>query len=229
MPLKNTIVLILLIIFSACQNSNVKKTESASIDYQLKSRLERILESDQGIREIVNGNISQEQKAELLEKMNLQTSEVEGGKIFDIMRKVDSTNLVAIEKIFKVYGYPAISLVGEPANMAPFYVIQHSNKVDAYLPIIREAASSGDVPKTSLALMEDRNLMYNGLEQKYGTQIKGLENKEGEWIYLLWPVKNIDSINIWRKEIGFDQDLEDYLKEMNVEFNLYSLEDIEKL
>ena len=83
--------------------------------------------------------------------------------------------------------------------------------------------------KTSLALTEDRNLMYKGVEQVYGTQIKGQANKKGEWIYYLWPIKSIDSINIWRKEVGFEQTLEEYLKEMDIEFKLYKINDLKDL
>ena len=145
------------------------------------------------------------------------------------MREIDSLNLSEIENIIKKYGYPSKSLVGEPANKAVFYVIQHSNQIDKYLPLIRKATENGDINTTSLALIEDRNLMYKGVEQIYGTQIKGQANKKGEWIYYLWPIKSIDSINIWRKEVGFEQTLEEYLKEMDIEFKLYKINDLKDL
>jgi hypothetical protein len=69
-----------------------------------------------------------------------------------------------------------------------FYVIQHSKKIDKYLPLIRKQQKNGDVAATSLALMEDRNLMYK-VEQIYGTQIKGQTNKRGEWIYFYGQLK----------------------------------------
>ncbi|MCF6279743.1 MAG: hypothetical protein L3J14_05285 [Flavobacteriaceae bacterium] len=77
--------------------------------------------------------------------------------------------------------------------------------------------------------MEDRNLMYKGIEQIYGTQIKGQSNKEGEWIYYLWPVKNIDSVNILRKNVGFEQSIEEYVKEKGVDFKLYKLNELKDL
>jgi hypothetical protein len=54
--------------------------------------------------------------------------------------------------------------------------------------------------------------MCKGLEQIYGTQIK-----------------KIDSIDIWRKEVGFEQNPEEYLREMNVEFKLYTINELKIL
>ncbi len=223
------IFLILSIILISCKEKNKTNLEQIKINVELKNKLETILLKDQGIREIVNGNLSDERKTELLSELNLKETDIKGSKKFDLMREVDSLNLIEVENIIKNYGYPGKSLVGEPANKAVFYVIQHSDKIEEYLPLIRKATENGDITKTSLALTEDRNLMYKGLEQIYGTQIKGQANKKGEWIYFLWPIKNIDSINIWRKEVGFEQNLEEYLREMDIEFKLYKINELKDL
>jgi len=223
------ILIILSIILISCKGKNETNPKEIKINVELKNKLETILKKDQGIREIVNGNLSNERKTELLSQLNLKESDIEGNKKFELMREIDSLNLIETENIIKNYGYPSKSLVGEPANKAVFYVIQHSDQIDKYLPLIRKASENGDVSKTSLALIEDRNLMYKGIEQIYGTQIKGQANKKGEWIYYLWPIKSIDSINIWRKEVGFEQTLEEYLKEMDIEFNLYKINDLNDL
>ena len=223
------IFLTLSITLSSCKESSNSNSEQIKINSELKNQLETILLKDQGIREIINGNLSDERKTELLSKLNLKEKDITGNRKFNLMREIDSINLLETENIIKKYGYPGKSLVGEPANKAAYYVIQHSNKIDKHLPLIRKATENGDIPKTSLALMEDRNLMYKGLEQIYGTQIKGQASKKGEWIYFLWPIKNIDSINIWRKEAGFEQNVEEYLKEMNVEFKLYKINELSDL
>ena len=222
-------LILLIVILSSCQGKNETNSEQTKVNFELKNKLEIILRKDQGIREIVNGNLSDERKAELLSELNLKETDIKGNKKFQLMRNIDSLNLVETESIIKTYGYPSKSLVGEPANKAVFYVIQHSEKIEKYLPLIRKAAKNGDISKTSLALTEDRNLMYKGLEQIYGTQIKGKANKNGEWIYFLWPIKSIDSINIWRKEVGFEQNLEEYLSEMDVEFKLYKINELGEL
>lgn len=223
------ILLILFLTLVCCKKSKNTSSEEVKINNALKKQLEKILLNDQGIREIVNGNPSDERKTELLTQMNLIETDVEGYKKFELMRKIDSINILEIEKIIKKYGYPSKSLVGEPANKTVFYVIQHSDKINKYLPLIRQATKNGDISQTALAMMEDRNLMEQGYEQIYGTQIKGQANKEGEWIYFLWPVKNIDSINIWRKQVGFELNLEEYLKKMDVEYKLYKISELSDL
>ena len=223
------ILIILSIAFSSCKEENQINTDQVKINVELQHKLESILTKDQGIREIINGNLSVERKAEVLLKLNLNKMDIEGNRKFKLMHEIDSINLVESEEIIKNYGYPSKLLVGEPANKAIYYVIQHSDKIEEYLPLIREATANGDLSKTSLALMEDRNLMNQGLEQIYGTQIKGQANKKGEWIYFLWPIKNFDSVNTWRSQVGFEQNLEEYLKDMDVEFKLYALKDLKNL
>ncbi|AGA76619.1 DUF6624 domain-containing protein [Echinicola vietnamensis] len=219
----------LLTILISCKKSDKDNSVENKINLELKANLENILLKDQGIREIVNGSLSEERKAELLTQMNLKESDIDGNKKFDLMRKIDSINILEIESIISKYGYPSKSTVGEPASKAVFYVIQHSDKISKYLPIIRKAAENGDITQTSLAMMEDRNLMEQGLEQIYGTQIKGKANKKGEWIYFLWPIKNADSIDTWRKQVGFKKSLEEYLKDMDVEFKLYQINELNDL
>ncbi|NJB37226.1 DUF6624 domain-containing protein [Croceivirga sp. JEA036] len=223
------IFLTLLTLISCNRNDKKDNSEKENINLELKSTLESILLKDQGIREIVNGNLSDKRKTELLTQMNLSENDIDGNRKFNLMRKIDSINIVEVENIIDKFGYPSKSLVGEPANKAIFYVIQHSNKINKYLPLIREATKNGDISQTSLAMMEDRNLMEQGLEQIYGTQIKGQANRKGEWIYFLWPIKNVDSINVWRKQAGFVQTVEEYLKEMDVEFKLYEINELSEL
>ena len=184
---------------------------------------------DQRIREIVNGNLSGERKAELLKQIDLSENDIEGNKLFSVMREIDSINLIKVENIIREHGYPGKALVGEPANKAVFYVVQHSDKIDQYLPLIRKAAQEGEISNTSLAMMEDRNLMDKGLEQIYGTQIRGKANKEGKWISFLWPVKNPESVNNLRKNAGFNTTIEEYLEAMDVENKFYKLNEIDDL
>ncbi|TKD61916.1 DUF6624 domain-containing protein [Flavobacterium sp. ASW18X] len=224
------IIFLTLLTLISCNRIDKKdNSEKENINLELKSTLESILIKDQGIREIVNGNLSDKRKTELLTQMNLSENDIDGNRKFNLMRKIDSINIVEVENIIDKFGYPSKSLVGEPANKAIFYVIQHSNKINKYLPLIREATKNGDISQTSLAMMEDRNLMEQGLEQIYGTQIKGQANRKGEWIYFLWPIKNVDSINVWRKQAGFVQTVEEYLKEMDVEFKLYEINELSEL
>lgn len=217
------------IFLCSCTYTKNSSSEIVKINVELKNKLETIYLKDQGIREIVMGKLSDIRKAELLKDMNISESDIEGNKIYDLIGEIDSTNLIAIESIIKQYGYPSKSLVGEPANKAAFYVIQHSDKIDEYLPLMREATKNGDIEKVSLAMMEDRSLMYKGQEQIYGTQIKGQPGKDGHYVYFIWPVKSIDSVNVFRKNVGFKQSIEEYSKEKGIDFKLYKLDELKDL
>ena len=229
MQLHKIIPLTVLIVFTNCTQKKSENSDKVQLNIELKDKLENILLTDQGIREIISGNFTDERKSELLAKMNLSEGDIEGEKKFKLMREIDSINIIEVEKIIKKYGYPGKSLVGEPANEAVFYVVQHSEKINKYLPLIRKATENGDISKTALAMMEDRSLVQQGLEQLYGTQINGKVGKEGKWIYFLWPVKNADSLNMWRKQVGFEQTIEESLKAMNLELKFYKLEEIDNL
>ena len=196
---------------------------------ELKKELERIYLMDQGIRELADGNVSGERRAELLRKMDLDEKDIEGRKVFAVEREIDSLNLIKVEKIIREHGYPGKSLVGEPANKAVFAVIQHSDKISQYLPLVRKAAEEGEISKTYLAMMEDRNLMDQGLEQIYGTQIKGQANKDGEWVLFLWPVKNPETVNTLRKNMGIKTTVEEYLESVDMEIKFYKLDEIDDL
>lgn len=91
------------------------------------------------------------------------------------MQRNDSSDLRRIVQILRQYGYPGKSLVGTPTNEAAFYVIQHAPlaTIDQYLPQIKQAAEKGELPFRLYAMMLDRQLMYKGHEQVYGTQGRG--------------------------------------------------------
>lgn len=225
----NFLMVIIIITFISCGDSKKLDSENAKMDVELKNQLELILLRDQGIREILKGSLSSEKKDELLKKIGYDRKYLIGNKKFEVLQEIDSTNLYLVERIIAKYGYPSKSLVGEPANEAIYYVIQHSDKIDKYLPLIRKAAENNDISKKLLAMMEDRNLMYKGVEQIYGSQIKGKINSQGNWNTFLWPLKNSDSVNSWRKKVGFEQSLEEYIKSRGVEYRLYTIKEIKEL
>lgn len=222
-------VLAALTISCKVHNKDSNRLNKNELRLKITNELETILLKDQGIRELLNNSITPERKEQLVTEMKITAIDLEGSKKYNLMKEIDSTNLKTVESIIAKNGYPSKLIEGEKANKAVFYVLQHSQKIDQYLPLIRKAVKNGNLTKVSLALMEDRNLMYKGIEQLYGTQIKGKANKKGEWIYFIWPIKNAEFVNIRRKKAGFKQTIEEYTKEMDVEFKLYKLNEIDEL
>ncbi len=174
------------------------------INKVLKVKLDSIMKLDQAGRD--RGDISWEEQ-----------------------KVIDSTNTLFIEDVFNEYGYPGRSLVGEEASIAAWLVIQHSDKIGKYLPLIREAGEKGELDFSSVAMMEDRYLMQQGLEQVYGTQGRTI-NLAGGSLSFIWPIKNVDSVNIRRKDAGFKETVEEYSERLLGEkFKKYTLSEVKEL
>ncbi|RZT00014.1 BT_3928 family protein [Aquimarina brevivitae] len=143
---------------------------------------------------------------------------------------IDSTNTVFIEKVFDTYGYPGKSLVGEESSSAAWLVIQHSDKIDQYLPLIKEAAEKDEIPFRLAAMMEDRSLMQNNKEQIYGTQGTVITTKNNKTVPLIWPIKNPEDVNERRNAAGFDSTVEEYCQGLlGVEYKVYTLEEVNNM
>jgi hypothetical protein len=128
---------------------------------------------------------------------------------------IDSVNMVQVEKIISIYGYPGKSLVGSEYSETAFLVIQHASLEvqEKYLPIIKEAATKRQIRKSPCALLIDRINMRKGVPQIYGTQLI-TDKLTGK--YKLYPVENIKNVDERRKEVGLDT-LRAFLKENNID------------
>ena len=147
-------------------------------------------------------------------------------------QEIDSSNTVFIENVFSKHGYPGKSLVGEKTNSTAWYVIQHSNKIAEYLPLIKEASNKNELPKRLVAMMEDRYLMGQGKKQIYGTQGSSYGIGSDKSLDFIWPIEDLDNVDSRRKEIGFDSTLEEYAKNLfgeNFVFKDYTLKEVEKI
>lgn len=201
-----------------------------NLDFELKKELDEIYKLDQGVRQIYFAQTSEEKKA-LAEKLNLPVQDNEAGymRLWD---DVDSLNLVRVESIFKVHGYPGKALVGEPTNKSAWFVIQHSPKIPEYLPMMKEAASKGDLDKDLVAMMEDRYLMGRGKAQIYGSQGITLNDNSDDAINIIWPIENPDQVNARRTQAGFKETVELYGNSLfgeDFEFRNYTLKEVKQI
>ena len=141
---------------------------------------------------------------------------------------IDSSNIRYIDSLMAVQGYPGKTLVGEPANRAAWYVIQHSNRIDQFLPQIKAAAEAGELPFRLYAMMLDRSLMQQDKPQLYGTQGMSFFMGTPDEVNLIWPIEDADNVDARRREAGFEQTLETYGKDLfgpGFEFRAYTLEE----
>jgi hypothetical protein len=135
-----------------------------------------------------------------------------GGGQIDL--KVDHSNLEVIISLIEKCGMPTSENISKEQILTIWLVIQHSKlkHMKKYLPILKEAASKGDLNQRNIAMMEDRILLHEGKAQIYGTQVCFSDSLKK---YLLCqPVHNAAEINTRRAKIGFGP-IEDYLNSFN--------------
>ncbi|WP_298248384.1 DUF6624 domain-containing protein [uncultured Christiangramia sp.] len=210
----------------------ITNISAQEINYDLKIKLDSIEEKDQELRKLFYP-ISNEEKKSILTKFGYTWEEFkEEG--WEIVSKQDTINIHEVSNIIKQNGYPGNSLVGKPTNTVAWSVIQHSNKIEEYFPLIKKAGLEKEIPMTLVAMMEDRMLMYKGLPQKYGTQASGHEIKDPKtnetvWESFIWPIESPSAVNELRKEIGFKQSIEESAKDMDIDYKVLTLDYIKSL
>ncbi|MEW5797235.1 MAG: DUF6624 domain-containing protein [Candidatus Zixiibacteriota bacterium] len=127
----------------------------------------------------------------------------------------DSVNMVRLEEIIALHGWPGKSLVGDQAALAAFLVLQHAElEIQLkYLPLVEAAAAKGDVERAHLAMLQDRVFMRQDKPQKYGTQLWSdpSTGKLG-----LYPIDDSINVDFRRAEVGLAP-LADYIRSMGIE------------
>ncbi|SHE84406.1 DUF6624 domain-containing protein [Chryseobacterium vrystaatense] len=209
---------------------NAQKNQDKKINLKLKNELATIQKDDQIYRELMQSDASQEQKEKVMKEKNLSKEDVTD-RLWALMDEQDKINLEKVEKIIAEYGYPGKSLVGEPENETAWFVIQHSPKINQYMPVIKTAADRKEIPFRLYAMMLDRQLMDAGKEQIYGTQGFSSHDGEKESEPIIWPIKDVKNVNKLRKEAGFYDTVESYAKRLygkSFVFKNYTLDEVLK-
>ena len=217
----SAIAFLFLILFSC------KKVEKTSINLELKKELSEIEFRDQALRFITDQTPND--SLDLIAKRIKVDPTYFKNNYKSVAVTLDGENIKRVEEIIAKYGYPGKTLVGTPENRAAWIVIQHSSPqvIQKYLPMLREAVKNGDLDRQSLALTEDRNLMYQGKKQIYGSQFFEVNGKPA-----FWPIENSEKVNELRKEAGFVQTIEEYSKDLygkDFQYKIYTLEEVKKL
>lgn len=117
--------------------------------------------------------------------------------------------------IIENYGIPTISMVGSFASGQFFFILQHTELevIEKYYSKIKKAWKKGDFDAIDYAMLTDRLLMYKGKDQIYGTQIMmRTDHKKYPNKYILYPVKDFKNVNKRRKEMGFKETVEEWIK-----------------
>lgn len=180
----------LLPVWDALQSENERRIAAATqYDITLRNRLLEIYHSDQNPR----GHLIMTGKAHPEDKEII-------GRLWKVIQHNDSINLGLVVELLDTHGWISRSLVGT-ANQALFFVVQHATPdiIDRYISLFESAALSSEIPKDLFAKMYDRNLMYSGKPQKYGTQ-RVRESPESKTM-VLWKIADPEKVNAFRREM----------------------------
>ena len=115
----------------------------------------------------------------------------------------------------KTYGYPNYNIVSKKSSYNYWILIQHCdnflNLQKSALIALEIAVKEGIADKSNYAYLKDRVCVNMNEPQIYGTQVyKNSDNK-----YVLYPIKDISTVNERRKECNINNSIEDYLIIMN--------------
>ena len=211
----------------------VAASAQGTLNVALKKELDSLFAADQQYRDILMAKDLGGKGDSLSQALNVPRAQLPEHLGRETMR-IDASNLRRIEQIIGQYGYPGKTLVGEPTNVAAFYIIQHSPKIKQYIPLIEAAARQGEIPFDEYGKMQDRMLMQEGKEQIYGTQARnfGKVAKDGKLQQspmFIWPIKDPKNVNQRRKEAGFTDTVEEYARRGGVEYNVMTLEEVKTM
>ncbi|KUG07025.1 hypothetical protein ASU33_00120 [Solirubrum puertoriconensis] len=177
----------------------------AQYNLPLKRELEAIYATGQAIRLKIDS---------VEKKLGMQAAQSQA--LLDEMDAVDERNTARVTAIIEQYGWPGQSMVGRLGSTAAFLVIQHARPSvqRKYLPLMREAASKGELAKSSLALLEDRILVEQGKPQLYGSQLRP-STATGK--YELEPIEDEAHVDERRAAVGLGP-LREYVKHWGLEY-----------
>ncbi|MBF9236349.1 hypothetical protein I2I05_02970 [Hymenobacter sp. BT683] len=200
----------------------------------LKRELDSIHAVDQKWRSMLFDPRTNRQPDSLAAALGVRKEEL-GSYISRRMLQTDSSNQVRVRAILKQYGYPGKSLVGTPTNEAAWYVLQHSQDIKTYLPLIKTAANRGELPFYLYGQMLDRQLMREGKAQIYGTQAMGYSitnpatgKREGQPPFI-WPIKDAAKVNELRKKAGFPTTVEQVAASLGIPYRVVTLEEVARM
>ena len=131
--------------------------------------------------------------------------------------KNDKINLAIVCPIIDKYGFLGFQDIGMFGATALFKVIQHSDSSThiKYREKVRVAFLNKKITSSDYAMFEDRILKSQHKKQMFGTQI--LISQNASFIY---PIYNVDSLEIRRNAIKLNEPYFNYCKRLKFNWNI---------
>ena len=174
-------MMLLSLLAAGCSPGN--RAASTGIDSTLRAELLRLGEADQAEREGFSSAVANQDTALL----------------FRMMRG-DSARTTRLRAIVAERGWPGRALAGEDGAKAAWLMLQHS-PIEEFqrdmLPVLWAAAGRGDVPRSEVAMLNDRVLVRAGQPQRYGSSFF-MENGR----MVPHPIEDFGGLEARRAEVG---------------------------
>ncbi len=178
--------------WDALQEENERRLANAMTNYDIRMRniLLDIYHTDQNPRGFLIA----------ISKSDPQNSEALS-RYWNQIHRNDSINLARTIELLDTYGWIPKSKVGT-ANQALFFVIQHASPdiINKYIALFETAAKNDEIPRDLYAKMYDRQQMFSGKPQRYGTQRVQKDPSTKDMV--LWRIEDPANVNALRKEMG---------------------------
>ena len=210
-----SLFILLIILIASCTQNPVKQ---ANANYELPTDMA-------SIGKVLDSIFLEDQKHRKQIDAIVQKHGVASDEFQDHWKKIqetDASNLIVVEQVLEKHGWLGAADIGQTANSALFFVIQHADQEtqEKYLPMIRQAVKAGNARATSLAMMEDRVLLGKGELQIYGSQL-GKDSATGEMF--VRPMVDPANVNQRRAEVGLGP-IEAYVAGWNLKWDLAEYE-----
>lgn len=157
-------------------------------------------------------------RAELVEMMRQDQIERTGGGLppgTKLPPSQDRTRAVRLAEIVAEHGWPTYDLVGVEGGTAAWLIAQHADhdveQQLEWLGLLEAAVADGQADPTELAYLTDRVAVNQGLNQRYGTQIRCRGGEPAP----ATPIEAEVSVDERRREVDLGP-LADYYAELSM-------------
>jgi hypothetical protein len=116
------------------------------------------------------------------------------------MEAVHRENAARLREMILDVGWPGETLVGKEGAHAAWRIAQHAIAEPAFMRACRtlldEASQRGDAPRWQFAMMDDRIRAFEGVPQRYGSQLRETVNGLAPY-----PLEDVKQVERWRQDV----------------------------
>lgn len=163
------------------------------------TRIDLVLHRENGAKP----HLAQELKAMELRDQDIRSrysQSPSGESLVEEMAKIDAAHEVRMTQIINEHGWPDAEMVGLKGTQAMWLLVQHASPqlLKKCLPYMKQAAERNELLWATVALSIDRDLLYDGKKQLYGSQLHMSQSGS----YETYPVEDEANLDARRRQVG---------------------------